>query len=384
MTRVLHIVLNLQAGGLERLVVDLATRADRGRFESHVLALQFAGRHADALAGIAEVHVLPRQSRWSMAYPQTLINELRRLAPDVVHTHSGVWYKGAIAARLAGVPRVIHTDHGRPLPDRWRDRATDALAARATDVVVAVSAPLAAYMRRRLGVPAARLRIIRNGVDTSAYSPACDGNACAAIGRNRSALRRELGISSDTPIIGSVGRLDAVKGYDALIDAFAALGARREGQSPALVIAGDGPELDALRVRVASLPANRARAIHLLGWRRDVDRVLSAFDVFAMASLSEGTSVSLLEAMSAGVCPVVSAVGGTPDVLGATLAHRLVPRGAGAAFVSTLSRALDDTLENPERREADGLRARARVASVFDLATMIGAYEGLYTDRVAS
>jgi len=202
---------------------------------------------------------------------------------------------------------------------------------------------------------------------------------------DRRALRRELGIPLETPVIGSLGRLDAIKGYDALIDAFVLLRRRRRaGKPPVLVIAGDGPELAPLRAQIAALPASDAAAIHLLGWRTDVRRVLSAFDLFAMASHSEGTSVSLLEGMSAGICPVVTDVGGNADVLGAELSRRLVPRGDPSGFVArfadALSDALSDTAAGRARRLADGRRARARVETAFGVTQMVRSYERIYTE----
>src|SRR3989454_7362719 len=82
----------------------------------------------------------------STLFPYTTLFRSRAVAPDVVHTHSGVWYKGSLAARHAGVPRLIHTDHGRHHPDPLSARVLDGLAARRTDVIVAVSEALGHQM----------------------------------------------------------------------------------------------------------------------------------------------------------------------------------------------------------------------------------------------
>src|SRR5437762_4660924 len=99
------------------LVADLVRRVDPARFDSHVLALRFLGRNARGLEPASRLHVAAPLPRWTMLWPRPLIRQIRELAPDVVHTHSGVWYKASLAARWAGVPRLIHTDHGRPYPD---------------------------------------------------------------------------------------------------------------------------------------------------------------------------------------------------------------------------------------------------------------------------
>jgi glycosyltransferase involved in cell wall biosynthesis len=122
-----------------------------------------------------------------------------------------------------------------------------------------------------------------------------------------------------------------------------------------------------------------ADGVHLLGWRDDVHSLHTAFTLFTMSSRSEGTSVSLLEAMSAGLCPVVTDVGGNGATLGAELAHRLVPAESPEALASAWRAALLD----PSARAADAAMARARVQRDFGLDAMVRAYERLYAGEVA-
>jgi len=363
--RVLHIVLDLDAGGLERLVTEIVRHMDRDRFESHVLVLQFPGRTAGALGDAAELHVAPPLPVWSLLWPAPLTREIRRIAPDVVHTHSGVWFKGSLAARRAGVPRVIHTDHGRRHPDPWIGRALEWLASRRTDVVVAVSETLAGHLAETIVGRSRRIAVVVNGVDTNRFRPRPDPGA----------LRRELNLAPDTPIIGSIGRLDYVKGYDLMLEAFARLATEWRGaQRPALALVGDGPEEERLQ--------GQARALGLggqaffMGWRDPVDDLLAGFTLYTLASRSEGTSIGLLEAMSAGCCPVVTDVGGNRHVLGPELAHRLVPPGDPMALAGAWREALVD----PARRREDAQAARARVREVFAVDAMVRRYEALYTE----
>ena len=251
-----------------------------------------------------------------MLWPRRLAEDIGAIAPDIVHTHGGVWYKASLAARLARVPWIVHTDHGRIMPDPWRSRWLHRLASRRTDAIVAVSEPLAAYLAARVVSDASRSVTIVNGVDTDLWRPARS---------DAGALRRELGLDADVPILGSIGRLQPIKGYDVMVDAYARLRAgwrapvharacgrrRRPRPCGSLQEAGDRLGLDGL---------------FLLGWRDDIPAFHLAFTLFTMSSRSEGTSVSLLEAMSAGLCPVVTDVGGNRLVLGPELAHRLVPR----------------------------------------------------------
>lgn len=366
--RVLHVALDLEAGGLERLIVDLLNRVDPARFESHVLLLQEAGRHAADVRDKTKVHVSEPLSRWSMIRPRALARTIGGIAPDVVHSHSGVWFKASRAARLAGVTRIVHTDHGRLMPDPLGNRLSDGYAARRTRLIVAVSDPLAEYMRRALRLPQDKVRVVRNGVESVARAP--EGGA---------AIRRELGLAQGTLVIGSLGRLDHIKGYDILLEAYRRLRmADSSRPPPALVIAGDGPEEPRLRAMIAAMPRIVREGVHMLGWRTDVRELLSALDVFALSSRSEGTSLSLLEAMSVGICPVVTDVGGNADVVGYQLRHRLVASESPSLF----ARALVTALHDAEARACDAERARARVAKTFSIEAMVRRYEQLYTELV--
>src|SRR6266567_8559844 len=115
--RVLHIIENLNYGGMERVLSDLVCKCDRDRFEAHVLCLTALGRFSEGLDRVAELHVASPMTRLSMFRPALLSEQIGFIRPNVVHTHSGVWYKGSLAARMAGVPWLVHTEHGRPQPD---------------------------------------------------------------------------------------------------------------------------------------------------------------------------------------------------------------------------------------------------------------------------
>lgn len=361
--RVLHVALHLDVGGLERLIADIVrlTRADR--IESQVLCLSHLGRNAEVLDDIAPLHVARTTGRASMLWPAGLIRQIAAIAPDVVHTHSGVWYKASLAARRAGVGRLIHTEHGRHFPDPLSARVLDALAARRTDVAVAVSESVAEYLRQRVVRDRAEIVVIRNGVDSRLYRPRpYDGW-----------LHDELSLPGDRPLIGSLGRFDPIKGYDVMIGSFALLlRLWSDGAEPVLVLAGEGSEERSLRELARE--SGVEDSIRFVGWRSDTPRFAAALDLFTLASWSEGTSVSLLETMAAGVCPVVTKVGGNAAILGDTLAHRLVTAGDPTGLADAWRAALAD----PESRRADGRAARARVESEYSLARMVAAYERLY------
>jgi glycosyltransferase involved in cell wall biosynthesis len=327
--------------------------------------LQFLGHFADGLEGLATFHQVPPMSRPSLFHPVKLINLLRTIAPDVVHSHTGVWFKASRAARVAGVPVVVHTEHGRPDPVPFTDRLIDNRASRRTDVIIAVSDALAAVLRRQVVHDTSRIRVIPNGVDVGGLPPAGE----------RHLLRQELGIPPDAMVIGSIGRLETVKNYQLALKALALLDADG-GPLPLLVLAGDGSERATLETLASELGV--ASRVMFLGWRADAERLYGAFDLFTLASRSEGTSISLLEAMSAGVCPIVTDVGGNSAVLGPELASLLVPDDDAGALAAAWKRHLADRA----LREALGAKARIRAERAFSVEQMVERHVALYRELV--
>lgn len=360
--RVLHVIQNLNYGGMERVLSDIAFRCDRNRFETHVLCLQYLGRFSEGLEDVATLHVANPMSPLSMLWPLGLASQMRSIAPDVVHSHSGVWYKATFAARLAGVPRILHTEHGRARPDPIRNRIVDRIGAAHSDVVVAVSGALAVQLHRDLKIPNRKIVVIPNGIDSETYRPRVDTGV----------LRRQLGLRPETSIIGSIGRLEPIKGYDVMIEAFGALRRRGKQRDAVLVVGGEGSARPSLEQLIRS--RGLQDSVFLLGWRDDVFDLQSAFTLFTLASRSEGTSISLLEAMSAGLKPVVTDVGGNAAVLGPDLRHCLVPTEQPEALATAWENALTDR----DRTERDRVAGRLRVINDFGLDAMVRAYERVY------
>ena len=360
--RVVQTVLDLEAGGLERVVADLVRRLDPQRFDVHVVALKFLGRHGEGLERHATLHVAPALPPWTMISPRPLAGLFRAIAPDVVHSHSGAWYKTALAARSARVPVVIHTEHGRPDPDPWQGRVLERIASYSTDALIAVSARLGEQMSSRVASRCS-IEVILNGVDTDYFAPT----------QSAGMWRERIGIPDGAPVIGCVSRLDPIKDFPMLLEALAIL-RRSWGGSvpPVLVIAGDGPE----RQHIGQLEAKwrLGGAVHSLGWVGETAGLYPLFDIFTLSSRSEGTSVALLEAMSCGVCPVVTAVGGNPAILGPELESLLVSSGNAQALADRWRSVLTD----PGTLAACRSAARRRVIDEFSLDAMVARHESLY------
>jgi glycosyltransferase involved in cell wall biosynthesis len=353
----------MEAAGMEAMTARLTRALVARGHDVGVTCIESGGVLADALRAEGfRVAVVPALGLRSILRAPLLETWLRTVAPDVVHVHSGAWLKAARAARRAGVPRVVLTVHGLigddcepwyvPLLHRW--------AARYTDWVAPVSAPLHDYMVRRLNLDVAKLRVIPNSVNTDHFRP----------GPPTGALRERLRIASDRLVVGTVARLDPVKNHALLIDAFAR--ARAVIPEATLVIIGDGPLRESLVSRARELGVEGD--VHFYGVSTDVAALYRELDVFVLSSNAEGTSMSILEAMASGVCVVATSVGGTPDLLADGAGGVLVPPGQPDALLSALTGVLRDGARRRRLAEA----GRARAEAQYSESDMIDAYEALY------
>jgi glycosyltransferase involved in cell wall biosynthesis len=260
--------------------------------------------------------------------------------------------------------RVISTEHGRlndqpaTIKRRIGTRVLNWLPA----TVVAVSRSLRSQLLAE-GFPESRVRVVRNGIDPGP-PPAPE---------LRRDARARLGLHEDELVIGAVGRLAPVKDFGALIAAFGLV--RSLPGRARLVIVGDGPERAALLSEARA--ANVSRAVLFTGHQDDVPSLMPAFDIFVNSSIYEGVSLTVLEAMAAGLPVVATAVGGTPEIVDDGVNGRLVPRRA----IREMASAVAGLARDPELRARFGAAGRSRVLQSFHIDRMVRTYAGLYASQ---
>lgn len=357
-----HVVLSLRPGGLENGVVNVINGLDRDRFRSSVTCLQEAGPFAARIRSPeVEIHTLGLRRGNDIRLPLRLASLFRRTNTDVVHTRNAeAFFYGFLGAKLARGPSLIHSEHGRVLPDSCRRMTAQRWLLAFTDGAFSVSDRLRHDLVHHLRVPERRFEVIYNGVDMGRIASA-----------DRPSARQALGVGDEEIVIGSVGRLVPVKNYALLMRAFS-----RIAGSVRLVLIGEGPERASLEALAAS--TGIAARTHLLGHREDVARLLVGLDIFVLPSLSEGMSNTALEAMAAGVPTIASDVGGNGEIIQDGV--------SGLLFESENEQELTERLVcligNPEHRARLGRAAQERVMHEFSMGAMIRKYEDLYA-RVA-
>jgi glycosyltransferase involved in cell wall biosynthesis len=356
--RVLHVALALNPGGAERLVVDLASRAPAG-IEAAVCCLDEVGSWARGLQerGVPVI-ALGRRPGFHPSLALRLARILSARQVDVLHCHQYTpFVYGSLAKLLRPRTRLVFTEHGRlsdAAPSTRRRRA-NAWLGRIPGRFFAVSDELRGFLEAE-GFPAGRLEVLPNGIDP--------GSPPAAADRVRS--RAALDLPEGVPVVGTAARLDPVKDLPSLVAAFARL--RERLPSVRLVVVGDGPERGRIEREVSS--RGLAAAVSLPGHRADVRALLPGFDLYVNCSTYEGVSLTILEAMAAGLPVVATRVGGTPEVVVDGETGLLVPPRDDAA----LEAALADLLADRERRIRLGAAGRARVEQRFAFDRMMSMY----------
>jgi sugar transferase (PEP-CTERM/EpsH1 system associated) len=293
-----------------------------------------------------------------------------------VHTRNIAALEAVVPAWLAGVPVRVHGEHGRDVGDldgarrryQWVRRAYRPF----VDHYIALSRDLADYLVKRVRVPRHRVSQVYNGVDTDRFRPAG--------GPRHGIAGSPFRGPSQHWIVGTVGRMQAVKDQCTLARAFVEALRRRPALKDTLrlVMVGDGP----LRAECEALlsQAGVADLAWFTGERSDVDAVLRGLDCFVLPSLAEGISNTVLEAMASGLPVIATAVGGNTElvedgVTGLTVA----PAEPGAMADAMIQLACE-----PERALRMGAAGRAAVERRFSLLAMVAAYQGLYETKLGA
>jgi sugar transferase (PEP-CTERM/EpsH1 system associated) len=365
---VVHLIYRLDFGGLETLLVDCINHMPPERYRHAIVCLTGYTAFADKITrpGV-ELYALDKQPGLGLGIHVKLFKLLRQLRPAILHTYNFACAEYAVAAWAAGVPVRIHAEHGRDASDpQGLNRKHNVLRrslAPWIDRYVPVSHDLARWLQNVVTIPAAKLELIMNGVDTDRYAPQLPA-----------ALTPWAADAVQPFLIGTVGRLQDVKDQATLIEAFALLCARLGDARGKLrlAIVGDGP----LREKLAE-KAKQAGVLELVwfpGARNDIPELMRSFDVFALSSIAEGTPVTLLEAMACGRPVVATRVGGIPEVVQDGVNGALVPASNPQALADALARYVDD----PARVAQHGAAARENIERHYSVAAMVGAYAALY------
>lgn len=344
-------------GGAETLMLNLIRRLDRRRFAPELACLKTLGAIGQTLSAEIPTYERLLSHKFDLRVLPRLTRLLRQRQIDaIVSVGAGdkaFW--GRLAARLAGVPVALMAIHSTGWPDEI-GRLNRALT-RLTDGFIAVAQSHGRYLTDVERLPAAKVFVIPNGIDTRQFCPRpkCDD------------ARGRLGLSPG-PLVGTVARLTEAKNLELFLEVAART---RRGRADAqFVIVGDGPLGDALRRKAQEL--GLAQAVHFLGWRSDIAEIVALLDVFLLTSRMEANPVSVLEALGCGVPVISTRVGSVAETVVEGVGY-LVEPGDAAGMTARLGELLD----HPQQARQMGAVGRRLVEDHWSLDGMVEKYQEL-------
>lgn len=362
---VAHVIYRLDTGGLENGLVNLINQSDRERFRHGVICLAgYTAFRQRIVSDDVPVVSLDKRAGKDPGHYLRLLRVLRAWRPAVLHTRNLGTLDAQLVGALAGVPVRVHGEHGwetgADSSDR-RGRRLRRLMRRFVHRYIALSGEIEQYLRGAVGVPPSRITRICNGVDTERFHPATPDAVSA---RERFT-------------IGTVGRLVPVKDQLTLLRAFARTlattgGVAEDGRPLQLVLIGEGPLREMLETKASELGI--AHACRFLGSRDDLPALYRGMDLFALPSVAEGISNTILEAMASGLPVAASDVGGNPELVLDNVNGTLVRAGSDTALAGVLTAYARDA----NRRRSHAAAGRRRALERFSLAAMTGQYEAVY------
>jgi glycosyltransferase involved in cell wall biosynthesis len=365
--RVLHVVFSLDAGGMENGIVNLSRALEGRGYEIHACCLARGGNFVERFARPDHVTLLGKAEGFSPGAARSLAAHIRRIEPDVIHTHNlGPLLYTALAAPGAK-NRILHGEHAELTacelsPRRvWLRRLLYSRVRR----VHTVSHGLRASLIRH-GFPGAKIEVVVNGVDAADFSPGSRDEARALTGLPRRSL-----------VLGLVGRFGEFKRHRELIEAFERLPREGEGDLQLVFIGGGGPLEAGVRERAAGSPC--APCIQFAGFQRDPRPWYRALDLLVIPSVNEGLSNALLEAMACGVPALAHPACGATEVIEDGVNGFLRNLDSPEAIESALNEVLRARGTLPTLGDAGTRTVRAR----FSFTAMVEGYERLYREAGA-
>lgn len=365
-----HVVQHFGMGGLENGVVNLLNHMPADRCRHAIICLDgYTDFRHRLQRDDVQFFALHKQPGKDFGLYGRLFRLLRELRPDLLHTRNLSTLEGQFVAAAAGVRARVHGEHGRDVFDLYgKNRKYNLLRKLARPLVhhyIAVSKDLADWLEHTVGAAPQRITQIYNGVDSLRFHPRRE---------ERTPIGPDGFMSGNELLIGSVGRMAEVKDYPNLVRAFLRLlELAPEARSRArLVILGEGVAratcLDLLK------QANAEHLAWLPGSRDDIADLMRQFDVFALPSLGEGISNTILEAMACGLPVVATRVGGNRELVDTGITGTLVP----PADPEAMAQALLTYFEDNTLVRSHGAAGRAKIEALFSMEAMVRGYMGVY------
>jgi len=357
----LHLTFDMHIGGTEQVIKNIVEATDKTKFNTSILCIESPiGPFGEILSKQGyQVDSISRKEGFDVK----LIFQIRKYVIqhkiDVLHCHQYTpWVYGVLASIFTGT-KVIFTEHGRFYPDRssWKRKYINPFLVRLTDHITAISKATRQALVDYEYIPASKIDVIYNGI----------AELESDITKSQQ-LRKKLSIPEDSLILGTISRLDPIKNHRLLISSFAKI------QHPELIllIVGDGEIRSNLENLVKQLGISEK--VIFTGFQTTPVDYLQLMDIFLLPSLSEGTSMTLLEAMSLSKACIVTDVGGNPEIIEDNVSGLVTPSDDEKRLIT----ACDLLLKDSKLRKKLGDAGRAQFEERFTVQSMLKNYQDIY------
>jgi len=360
---VLHVTYDMRIGGTEQVIKNLIEASDSTRFEMSILCIESpVGPFGEQMQvhGI-QITSFNRQPGFDSSLIKSIRQHIKQYNIDVVHCHQYTpWIYGVLAA-LFTKAKVIYTEHGRFYPDSttWKRKLVNPWLHRITHATTCISKATKQALVEFEHLPEEDIQVIYNGITPLSVEH-------QVIIR----LQEELGISNSTLCLGTIARLDPIKNHELMLRSFRQV--LDSGIDAKLLIVGDGEMREHIEAVINELQIQRQ--VILTGYITNPQNYLAVMDIYLLSSLSEGTSMTLLEAMSLGKPCVVTNAGGNSEIIEHSDNGLVSENGNAEAFATSILK----LAQNPKMIRDMGIHSCKRYEIYFSAHAMAELYGKTY------
>lgn len=362
--KVLHVTFDMAIAGTEQVIRQLVENTDKARFDCEIMCID--GKIGELGQVLAEkgfkLHTLKRKAS---GLDFELIKQLRAFVKEnniqVLHCHQYTPYVYGLFSSFGTKAKVIFTEHGRFYPDsyKWKRMLLNPVLSLFTAHITAISKATAEALVKYENFPRRKVQVIYNGINVDTESFKDEGD-----------LKEELHIPADAKVLGTISRLDPIKNQPMMIEAFAEV--LKSHPNTYLLIVGDGPERQKLETLCKTLKVENK--VLFTGFKVNPQRYFNIIDIFLLSSLSEGTSMTLLEAMAFEKPSVVTDVGGNPEIVVDGETGLVTPTKNSDQFSASINKLLSTS----DLEKLLGIAAKDRYSKIFTANAMTNKYSNIY------
>lgn len=364
--KVLHITFDMAIGGTEQVIRQLVENTDPKQFTPSIICIDGnIGALGQQLQQNIKINYLTRQTGFDWQLIIQLRKHIKEQNIDIVHCHQYSPYIYGLFSAIGTGTAVIFTEHGRFYPDtyKWKRYLINPILSLFTDHIISISEATKEALVRYENFPKRKIRVIYNGLHKNDKQELCTDQ-----------IKEDLNLKDDTIIFGTISRLDPIKNQKMMISAFQLA----KGKCPniKLLIVGDGPMRLELETHAKNIGVDGD--VIFTGFITNPQSYFKLIDIFLLSSLSEGTSMTILEAMAFSKPCIVTDAGGNPELVINKETGLVTKNNDSMGF----SEAISSLARDAKKRKSLGHNGKSRFLKLFTEQHMVNAYQSTYREAI--